>query len=295
MTLGTTEEAGREQATALRTLTVVGAGAMGRGIALCGLSAGLAVRLVDLDPEQVGRTGDWLRGRRETPEGAPLVTTTDLAEGCADADVVIEAVVENLAVKQSVLAAAEKSAPAHAVLATNTSGLPIGRIAEGVTDASRVVGMHFFNPVWRMKLCEVVAGERTAPGVVDSAAAVAERLGRTPVRVSDTAGFVASRLNCALGNEALTLLESGAANAEDIDAAARLGLNHPMGPLELLDLVGLDVRLAALETLEAAFGERFRPRELHRRLVAEGKLGRKTGEGVYRYTADGTRIGKEER
>ena len=279
----------------LATLTVVGAGAMGRGIALCGLTAGLAVTVVDTSTEQVAGAEAWLRGRREIAENPPLTTTTDLHESCEETDVVIEAVVELLNVKQSVLAAAEKAAPPHAILATNTSGLPITRIADGVADPSRVVGMHFFNPVWRMKLCEIVAGERTAPDVVDTAAAVAERLGRTPVRVADTAGFVASRLNCALGNEALSLLESGAATAADIDAAAKLGLNHPMGPLELLDLVGLDVRPAALGTLEAAFGDRFAPRELHRKLVGEGKLGRKSGEGIYRYDADGERLGEGQR
>ena len=290
MTSGTAEETSREPAAGLGILAVVGAGAMGRGIALCGLSAGLTVRLVDLDAGQLDRAGDWLRGRQETPEGAELNTTTSLAEGCTGADVVIEAVIEDLEVKRSVLAQAEAAAPG-ALLASNTSGLPISRIAEGATDPTRVVGMHFFNPVWRMRLCEVVAGERTAPEVVDAAAGVAERLGRTPVRVADTTGFVASRLNCALGNEALALLESGAASAEDIDTAAKLGLNHPMGPLELLDLVGLDVRLAALETLEAAFGERFRPRDLHRGLVAEGRLGRKSGQGIYTYDAEGHRTG----
>lgn len=293
MTSETAEKKVSESAAALTTIAVVGAGTMGRGIALCALAAGLSVHLVDLDGTQLERAASWLRARRETPDGGRTLTATpSLAQGCAGAEVVIEAVVEDLGAKRSVLAAAEAAAPPGAVLATNTSGLPITRIAEGVADPSRVVGMHFFNPVWRMQLCEIVAGDRTAPEVADTAVAAAERLGRTPVRVADTPGFVASRLNCALGNEALTLLESGAAGAEDIDTAARLGLNHPMGPLELLDLVGLDVRLAALETLEAAFGERFRPRDLHRRLVEEGRLGRKAGRGIYVYDDEGRRAGE---
>ena len=295
MTSGTPEETKPEFEAGLTTLAVVGAGAMGRGIALCGLAAGLTVRLADVNDEQLAQAEKWLRNRRETPDnGAALSTTTSLAEACGGAHIVIEAVIENLEVKRSVLAQAQAAAP-DALLATNTSGLPVTRIAEGVTDPARVVGMHFFNPVWRMRLCEVVAGGRTAPEVVDAAAGFAERLGRTPVRVADTAGFVASRLNCALGNEALAVLESGAASAEAIDTAARLGLNHPMGPLELLDLVGLDVRLAALETLEAAFGERFRPRDLHRRLVGKGRLGRKSGRGIYTYDAEGRRTGEADR
>lgn len=296
MRSSTAKETVQEAADRFGTLAVVGAGAMGRGIALCGLAAGMAVRLVDLDDGQLDRAGSWLRSRREAPKGgSALTTTTSMETGCADVDIVIEAVVEDLEIKRSVLGRAEAVAAPGAILATNTSGLPITQIAQGVSDASRVVGMHFFNPVWRMPLCEIVAGERTAPEAVDAAADVAAMLGRTPIRVADTAGFVASRLNCALGNEALALLESNAAAAEDIDAAARLGLNHPMGPLELLDLVGLDVRLAALETLEAAFGERFRPTQLHRRLVAEGRLGRKTGRGVYTYDDEGRRAGEAQR
>ena len=175
------------------------------------------------------------------------------------------------------------------MIATNTSGLPVGDLAQALGDRSRFVGMHFFNPVHRMALCEIIPGAFTSAVTLATAKAVAERLGKTPIVVADSPGFVASRLNCMLGNEALVMLQDGIADPESIDTAARLGLNHPMGPLELLDLVGLDVRLAALRTLERAYGERFRPTRLHEQLVAEGRLGVKTRGGVYEYDENGRR------
>ncbi len=279
------------QPATVKTLAVVGAGTMGRGLAYVGLAAGLEVRLADADPDQMRKAREWIERRAgEEPHGE--LTTGAIDAVCAGADAVIEAVFEDAAVKSEVLAAIAGSLDQGALLATNTSGIPIATLATALPDSTRFAGMHFFNPVHRMALCEVIPGPRTTEETVATAVALAERLGKTPIVVGDSPGFVASRLNCMLGNEALMMLESGVAEAEAIDTAARLGLNHPMGPLELLDLVGLDVRLAAQRTLERAYGERFRPTKLHERLVAEGRLGVKSGAGVYEYDEDGRRIGR---
>jgi 3-hydroxybutyryl-CoA dehydrogenase len=274
---------------AVETVAVVGAGTMGCGLAQVALAAGLRVGLADARLDQLEAARERIRVRLERAGAIdlPPLTTGALEDVCADADLVIEAVFEDVAVKSEVLSAAERAVPAGAVLATNTSGLPVGALAQALDDPTRFVGMHFFNPVHRMALCEIIPGERTSAATVETARAVAERLGKTPIVVADSPGFVASRLNCMLGNEALVMLEAGVADAEAIDTAARLGLNHPMGPLELLDLVGLDVRLAALRTLERAYGDRFRPTRLHEQLVADGRLGVKTGAGVYTYDEQG--------
>ena len=272
-------------------LAVIGAGTMGRGLAQIAVASGLSVRLADARPEQLADARAQILGRLEKlgVGNADQLTVCGTEEACADADLVIEAVFEDVEIKCRVLADVERAAGPRAVLASNTSGLPIERLAAALADPSRFVGMHFFNPVHRMALCEVIPGRRTSEAVVVTARALAEHLGKTPIVVSDSPGFVASRLNCMLGNEALMMLEQGIADASDIDTAARLGLNHPMGPLELLDLVGLDVRLAALRTLEEAYGERFRPTRLHERLVADGRLGVKSRGGVYDYDEDGRR------
>jgi 3-hydroxybutyryl-CoA dehydrogenase len=269
-------------------LAIVGAGTMGRGLAFVALAAGLKVRLADADPEQLRKASDWIASRLGDDSGGELVTGA-VEEVCAGAEMAIEAVFEDVAVKSEVLAAVARALGPDTFLATNTSGIPIAALATALEDGTGFVGMHFFNPVHRMALCEVIPGPDTARATVATAVALAERLGKTPIVVGDSPGFVASRLNCMLGNEALMMLESGVAEAEAIDTAARLGLNHPMGPLELLDLVGLDVRLAALRTLEGAYGDRFRPTRLHQELVAAGRLGVKAGAGVYEYDADGGR------
>ena len=275
----------------ITALAVIGAGTMGRGLAQVALVSGLSVRLADARPEQLGDARRQIHARlAKLGVGDPdRLTVCGTEEACAEADLVIEAVFEDVDIKSRVLADVERAADPGTVLASNTSGLPIARLAGALADPSRFVGMHFFNPVHRMALCEVIPGERTSEAVVATACAVAERLGKTPIVVSDTPGFVASRLNCMLGNEALMMLEQGIAEADDIDTAARLGLNHPMGPLELLDLVGLDVRLAALRTLEQAYGDRFRPTQLHEQLVRDGRLGVKSRAGVYDYDEDGRR------
>jgi 3-hydroxybutyryl-CoA dehydrogenase len=276
----------------VKTVTIVGAGAMGRGIAFCALAAGYDVRLTDANPDQSAAAVDWIvqRAAREGAAATRLSAVGGIAQGCADADLVIEAVVEKLDVKIAVFKEAAKAA-SNAILASNTSGIPISQIGEGVGEPERVIGMHFFNPVPKMRLCEIVIGKQTSAAAVKIARAVAERMGKTAVETGDTPGFLASRINCAVGNEALRMLEQGVATAEAIDTAVKLGLNYPMGPLELLDLVGLDVRLAALETLNAAYGGGFAPTAIHRKLVEQGRLGIKTCAGVYDYDQAGKKAG----
>jgi 3-hydroxybutyryl-CoA dehydrogenase len=287
-------------------VAVIGAGVMGRGIAYVAALAGATTRLVDLDAGQLEDAVAQLerdlvvgvqRGKvtdEQADRARQLVgTTTDLAAGCAGAELVVEAVVERIEVKHRVLATAERLAAPHAVLATNTSAMSVTDIMACLEDPGRGVGMHFFNPVPKMRLCELIRGLRTSEATMDAAEAAAHAMGKQTVRVRDLPGFATSRINALLGNEAMRMLEEDVASPADIDTAVRLGLNHPMGPLEMGDLVGWDTRLAVLEYLEERLGERFRPTDLHRRLVAEGRLGRKTGEGVHRYDQDGARRGTD--
>lgn len=277
-------------------VAVVGAGTMGRGIAYVAAVGGAGVRLADVDEAQLRAATDQIE--RELREGVErgkvsseqaeaardgLSTTRQVEVACAGAGLVVEAVPERIDVKHEVLRTAETVAADDAVIATNTSALSVTEIIAGLEDPARGVGMHFFNPVPKMALCEVVVGLQTAQDTTDRAEEAARAMGKQTVRVQDVPGFATSRLNALLGNEGFRMLQEGVASAEDIDRAARLGLNHPMGPLEMADLVGLDVRLEVLEHLTARLGDRFRPTPLHRRLVAAGRLGRKTGRGVYRY------------
>ena len=286
-----------------RTVTVVGAGLMGRGIAYVSALAGFETRLVDVAEAQleaavtqVGRDLDTgvERGKVEPADADAarqrLTTTTDLAAGCAGADLVIEAVVERMDVKHEVLAAAEAHAVADAVLASNTSSMSITEIASALSDPSRCVGMHFFNPVPKMRLCELIRGLQTSEQTLAAAEEAGRAMGKETVRVEDLPGFATSRINALIGNEGMRMLEEGVAAPEDIDTAVKLGLNHPMGPLEMGDLVGWDTRLDILDYLAGTLGERFRPTNLQRRLVAAGRHGRKSGQGVYRYDEKGQRI-----
>ncbi len=286
-----------------RSVTIVGAGVMGRGLAYISAVAGSPTRLVDLDEQQLADavrrihldvTAGVDRGKVDGATGERarelLETTTDLAAGCDGADLVIEAVVERMDVKHQVLRTAESAAADDAVLATNTSAMSITEIVACLDDPSRGVGMHFFNPVPKMKLCELVRGLQTSASTMDRAEAAAQAMGKQTVRIEDLPGFATSRINALIGNEAMRMLEEHVASPADIDTAIRLGLNHPMGPLEMGDLVGWDTRLDILEYLGSTLGERFRPTNLHRRMVAAGRLGRKSGHGVHRYDDDGNRI-----
>jgi 3-hydroxybutyryl-CoA dehydrogenase len=285
-------------------VTVVGAGVMGRGIAYVAAVAGAETRLVDVDEPTLAAAGarieqDLAAGvdRGKLTEDAAraargrLTTTTDLVAGATGAGLVVEAVVERMDVKHEVLATAEPCADDDAVLATNTSAMSITEIVACLAEPARGVGMHFFNPVPKMRLCELVRGLQTSDDTLDRAEAAARAMGKATVRVEDLPGFATSRINALIGNEAMRMLEEGVASAEDIDTAVKLGLNHPMGPLEMGDLVGWDTRLDILEYLAGTLGDRFRPTNLHRRMVAAGRLGRKSGRGVHRYDADGPREG----
>jgi 3-hydroxybutyryl-CoA dehydrogenase len=284
-------------------VAVIGAGAMGRGIAYAAAVADAEVRLADVSQDQLEQARRAIesdleagveRGKvsAEQASAVPerLTVTTDIAAACEGASLVIEAVVERMDVKHGVFRTAETAASNDAVIATNTSALSITEIVSALDDPTRGVGMHFFNPVPKMKLCELIRGLQTSTETMDAAEAAARRMGKQTVRVEDVPGFATSRLNALIGNEGFRMLEEGVARPEDIDRAARLGLNHPMGPLEMADLVGLDVRLAVLDHLADTLGERFRPTTVHRNLVAAGRLGRKVGRGVYRYADDGSRL-----
>lgn len=277
-------------------VAIVGAGTMGHGIAQVCAMAGHAVRLVDANPDvlesakkKIEASLDKLveKGKldagRASDARANLQPTEVLRSATASADVVIEAVPERLALKQEILRQAATHAKPGAVLASNTSSLSLTAIGSVLKDPSRVVGMHFFNPVPLMALLEIVRSEQTSEQTVSFSQDFARGLGKEPIVVQDVPGFASSRLGVILGAEAIRMLEAGVASAEDIDKAMVLGYRHPMGPLRLTDLVGLDVRLAILEHLTKEIGPQFEPPTLLKTMVAEGKLGRKTKQGFYRY------------
>lgn len=290
----------------LNVVAVIGAGTMGRGIAQAFAQAGYATTLYDVDPDAAHRGREAIeatlekgivRGKVEPAEKeqalARLRIETDLGEAVIDADLAIEAIPEILDAKREMFAELDARAPETAILASNTSSLSIAALADATARPARVAGLHFFNPVHVMKLVEIVAPDAAAPDVVDTLRAAVESLGKRPIVVRDVPGFATSRLGLTLGLEAIRMVEEGVASAADIDTAMKLGYNHPMGPLELTDLVGLDVRLAIAEHLASELDDRrFAPPALLHRLVAEGKLGRKSGEGFYRWQ-DGTRISEE--
>ena len=269
---------------------------MGHGIAQAAAAAGFEVVLRDLEESFVEKglrsiesnlTKGVERGKVSDEERARTLsnirTTTHLEE-TADSDLFIEAVPERLELKRETLRAIERLNPAAFIFATNTSSLSITEIAEGARRPDLVVGLHFFNPVHLMRLIEIVVGRETSPETVEAVRAVAVGMKKEPIVVRDVPGFASSRLGVALGLEAMRMLEEGVAGAKDIDTAMELGYNHPMGPLRLTDLVGLDVRLHIAEYLHARLGsERFRPPDILRRMVAEGKLGKKSGEGFYKW------------
>lgn len=269
---------------------------MGHGIAQVAAAAGFRVVLRDIGEELVSKGLHAIeanlskgveRGKVTEEEKARAlsnVRATTRLEETADADLFVEAVPERLELKRETLRAVESLSDKPFVFATNTSSLSITEIAEGSRDPERVVGMHFFNPVHIMRLVEIVVGRETSMQTVEAVRSVALRMKKEPIVVKDVPGFASSRLGVALGLEAMRMFEEGVADAKDIDTAMELGYNHPMGPLRLTDLVGLDVRLNIAEYLHAKLGaERFRPPEILRRMVAAGKLGKKSGEGFYKW------------
>ena len=275
---------------------VIGAGTMGRGIAEAALGAGYDVVVLDASPELAakGYAGLQKSLARGVERGRLTQEAMDAMLGrlsygvayslLADAEVIVEAVYENMEVKQKVLKAASAAASPEALIGSNTSSLSISRMSEAVAHPGRFLGIHFFNPVPVMKLVEIVPGSSTVQDTVEKARALAEKLGKTPVVVKESPGFVVNRLLCPLMNEAAYLVMDGVASREDIDTAMRLGANHPIGPLALADLVGIDVLYAIMEVLHAEVDDpKFRPCPLLKQMINKGQLGRKSGQGFFKY------------
>lgn len=282
---------------AIETIAVLGAGTMGHGIAHVAAASGFRVALYDISDDFVSRGLAKIRqnldrgvslGKLKQDDVdatmARLSGTDDLANAVGAADLVIEAAPEDLALKQGLFRRVDAAAPAHAILASNTSSLGVTEIASATKRPEKVLGMHFFNPVHLMKLLELIRGHSTAPETIETARAVGVKMGKELIVAADIPGFATSRLGIALGNEAMRMLEQGVASAEEIDRAMELGYKHPMGPFKLSDLVGLDVRLAITEYLYRELGgEQFRAPLILKKMVAAGKLGKKSGEGFYKY------------
>ena len=285
-----------EKEMVMETLFVIGAGTMGGGIAQVAALHGFTVYLYDIKQEFLDRglkgiadAWDKLVARGKMAAGdrdaalPRIIGTLDMRDA-AKADVVIEAAVEDLDVKRSIFSKLSGIVSPGCILATNTSSLSITAVASAVGRPDKVVGLHFFNPVPRMALIEIIRGAATSDETYEAAKALSERLGKTAVTVNEYPGFVVNRILIPMINEAVFMLQEGVASAEDIDTAMKLGANHPMGPLALADLIGLDVCLAIMELLRDEMGEgKYRPAPLLRKMVRAGKLGRKSGEGFFRY------------
>jgi len=286
----------------IETIAVIGAGTMGHGIAQVAAAAGFRVRLYDVDRESLARGISSIeanlakgiqRGKLTEDDRDRTLQlihgTTNLKE-CAAADLIIEAAPEKLELKKDILRQLEFASDHPFIFASNTSSLSITEIASSSKRPEAVIGMHFFNPVHIMRLVEIVVGEKTSAETVNTTTSVAQKMRKEAIVVKDVPGFASSRLGVVLGLEAMRMFEQGVASAQDIDAAMELGYNHPMGPLKLTDLVGLDVRLNIAEYLHRELGsEAFRPPEVLRRMVSEGKLGKKTGQGFYDWSKEDAR------
>lgn len=286
----------------IETIAVIGAGTMGHGIAQVAAASGFRVLLNDVDREALARGVRAIEGNLN--KGIQLAKLTEddrdrtlehihgttKMEECATADLIVEAAPEKLDLKQDILRQLETASDHPFIFASNTSSLSISEIAGSSRRPEAVVGMHFFNPVHIMRLVEIVVGKKTSDETVQTVTNIGRKMRKEPIVVKDVPGFASSRLGVALGLEAMRMVEQGVASAGDIDTAMELGYNHPMGPLKLTDLVGLDVRLNIAEYLHRELGsETFRPPEVLRRMVSEGKLGKKTGQGFYDWTKEDAR------
>lgn len=281
----------------IRNIAVIGSGTMGRGIAYAAALAGIQVTLQDISEEALGKAETYIaaelsksvergfiQASRRDLAAANLKYSNELPQAVTSADFVIEAVLEDMQLKIDVFKQLDQLTPRHAILATNTSTMSPTEIAASTERPERCIAMHFFNPVHKMKLVEIVKGLDTSEETLQATKALAERLGKETVIVNEFPGFVTSRMNCLIGNEAMNLVMEGVASVEDIDKALKLGLNHPMGPLELADLVGLDSRLRNMEYLYKHLGEKYRPSPLLIKYVKAGRLGKKSGRGFYDYS-----------
>ena len=280
----------------VKTIAVCGAGIMGRGIAHASAAGGYRTLLQDISSAALATAQTEIRANldkavelgKSTREDAGAAFSriqfvSTVGEAAADADLVIEAIPEEMPLKIELFTALDKLTPPSTILASNTSSLSITEIASVTSRAPKCLGMHFFNPVHKMKLIEIVRALETDASTVATAAEVGRRMKKDTVVIRESPGFITSRINAMIGNEAFYMLQEGVASAEDIDKALKLGLNHPMGPFELVDLVGLDTRLHILEYLHKSLGDKYRPCPLLAQYVKAGRLGRKSGRGVYDY------------
>ena len=280
----------------IKQIAVLGAGTMGHGIAYAAIAGGYDTRMFDVSDQSLTKGQKAIEGiiskgveLGKVPSADAdvmrkrLSTTSNLADALTGVDMVIEAAPEKIDLKLSLLADVDRHAPAHAIVATNTSALSITEMAGSMKNPSRVAGMHFFNPVHKMRLIEIVQALESATGTLQAIEDVSRQMGKETVLVRESPGFITSRVNVTIGNEAFFMMMEGVASPRDIDKALKLGLNHPMGPFELVDLVGLDTRLSILEYLHRSLGEKYRPCPLLAQYVKAGRLGRKVGKGVYDY------------
>ncbi|WP_129688040.1 3-hydroxyacyl-CoA dehydrogenase family protein [Gottfriedia acidiceleris] len=282
----------------MEKMAVIGSGVMGRGISFASALGGFRVSLNDVSQENLNKAKLYIEtemtksvekgflSREQVSRALQSIDyTTDLESAVGDADVVIEAVFELMELKVDIFKKLDKICPKHTIFATNTSTMSPTEIAAQTSRPENCIAMHFFNPVHKMKLIEIIRGLETSDETMEKAKLIGAKLDKEAVEVNEFPGFVTSRMNCLIGNEAMNLLMEGVASAVDIDRAMKLGLNHPMGPLELADLVGLDTRLRNMEYLYKNLGEKYRPCPLLIKYVKAGRLGRKTGQGFYKYNS----------
>ncbi|MGB8002243.1 MAG: 3-hydroxyacyl-CoA dehydrogenase NAD-binding domain-containing protein [Anaerobacillus sp.] len=280
----------------MQKLAVIGAGTMGRGIAYSAAAAGLSVILQDVSETSLDKSKSYLKTQFDRSVSKEILSkelaekrfkeiefTTELSVAARDRDLVIEAVLEIMELKTSIFQQLDDLTPEHAILATNTSTMSPTEIAAQTKRPDQCLALHFFNPVPKMKLIEVICGLETSEETINLAMAFGKSIDKECVRINEFPGFAVSRMNCLIGNEAMNMVMEGVGSPEDIDKAMKLGLNHPMGPLELADLVGLDTRLRNMQYLYETLGEKYRPCPILTKYVKAGRLGRKSGRGFYTY------------
>ncbi|WP_299977989.1 3-hydroxyacyl-CoA dehydrogenase [Desulfobacula sp.] len=279
-----------------KKVAVLGAGVMGRGITHVCAAGGFDVTMYDIESALLEKSIDTIAsnlqkgvtlGKLEAAERTAALQrikySTDLAKATAEVDLVIEAIPEDLELKQKVFSELDKLCLAHTIFASNTSSMSITEIASVVGKPERTIGLHFFNPVHMMKLVEIVCGLETSEKTFKNCEEMCRKMGKITVKINEFPGFVTTRINALIGNEAFNMLQEGLGSPEDIDMAVKLGLNHPMGPFEMVDLVGLDTRLNILQYLHKTLGDKYRPAPLMVKYVKAGRLGRKVGKGIYDY------------